>query len=56
MIELDLFQLGPFVDSEHPEVRRGSIDMTFDDIFHQEILGKVYSAKGPMELECLLFL
>ncbi|KAI6686661.1 hypothetical protein NL676_032574 [Syzygium grande] len=36
-----LVLLGPFVDSEHPEVRRGSIDMTFDDIFHQEILGKL---------------
>ncbi|KAF6156904.1 hypothetical protein GIB67_000444 [Kingdonia uniflora] len=33
--------LGPFVDSEHPDIKRGAIDRSFDDIFHVEILRRL---------------
>ncbi|KAL3835659.1 hypothetical protein ACJIZ3_010395 [Penstemon smallii] len=36
-----LVLLGPFVDSDHPELRKGTVDRTFDEIFHLEILGKL---------------
>ncbi|KAF6165351.1 hypothetical protein GIB67_018795, partial [Kingdonia uniflora] len=32
---------GPFVDSEHPEIKREAIDRSFDDIFHVEILRRL---------------
>lgn len=34
-------QLGPFVDSEHPEIKKGTTDRSFDEIFHTEILKRV---------------
>ncbi|KAF9609088.1 hypothetical protein IFM89_012653 [Coptis chinensis] len=36
-----LMLLGPFVDSEHPEIRKATIDRSFDDIFHSDILRRV---------------
>ncbi|XP_059657746.1 uncharacterized protein LOC132304194 [Cornus florida] len=36
-----LILLGPFIDSEHPEIRRGTVNRTFDEIFHVEILGRL---------------
>ncbi|XP_020220772.1 DNA polymerase alpha subunit B [Cajanus cajan] len=36
-----LVLLGPFVDSEHPEVKKGTVDKSFDEIFHFEILRKL---------------
>lgn len=36
-------QLGPFVDSEHPEIKKGTVDRSFDEIFHMEILRRVYT-------------
>ncbi|XP_050207491.1 uncharacterized protein LOC126656912 [Mercurialis annua] len=36
-----LILLGPFVDSEHPEIKKGTGDRTFDDIFRQEIMRRV---------------
>ncbi|KAF8390460.1 hypothetical protein HHK36_024986 [Tetracentron sinense] len=33
--------LGPFVDSEHPEIKKGTLDRSFDEIFHVEILRKL---------------
>jgi len=38
-------QLGPFVDSEHPDLKKGTVDRTFDEIFHFEILRKVFKGK-----------
>lgn len=35
------WQMGPFVDSDHPEIKRGTVNRVFDDIFHVEILRKV---------------
>ncbi|KAJ8758916.1 hypothetical protein K2173_002695 [Erythroxylum novogranatense] len=32
--------LGPFIDSEHPEIKKGSVDKSFDEIFYSEILNK----------------
>ncbi|CAL9048189.1 unnamed protein product [Musa banksii] len=34
--------MGPFVDSDHPEIKRGTVDRVFDDIFHVEILRKLH--------------
>lgn len=34
-------QLGPFVDSEHPEIKKGAVDATFDEIFQIEVIRKV---------------
>ncbi|KAK4786138.1 hypothetical protein SAY86_002827 [Trapa natans] len=36
-----LILLGPFVDSEHPAIRRGATERSFNEIFHLEILVKI---------------
>ncbi|KAF5746492.1 putative alpha DNA polymerase [Tripterygium wilfordii] len=36
-----LILLGPFVDSEHPEIKKGTTDRTFDEIFQLEILRRL---------------
>ncbi|XP_050276321.1 uncharacterized protein LOC126718252 [Quercus robur] len=36
-----LILLGPFVDSEHPEIKKGTTDRSFDEIFHVEILRRL---------------
>ncbi|ESQ28529.1 hypothetical protein EUTSA_v10018287mg [Eutrema salsugineum] len=36
-----LVLLGPFVDSEHPEIKKGAVDATFNEIFHVEVLRKL---------------
>jgi hypothetical protein len=33
--------MGPFIDSEHPEVKKGAVDRSFDELFCQEILRRV---------------
>lgn len=33
--------MGPFLDSEHPEIKKGTVDQSFDEIFHIEVLRKV---------------
>lgn len=38
---LNFLQLGPFVDSEHPQIKKGTTDSSFDEIFHLEILRRV---------------
>ncbi|CAL5421137.1 unnamed protein product [Camellia sinensis] len=32
---------GPFIDSEHPEIKKGAVNRTFDEIFRLEILGRL---------------
>ncbi|GAB2297771.1 hypothetical protein Dimus_031857 [Dionaea muscipula] len=36
-----LMLLGPFVDSEHPEIKKLTFDRSFDEVFHQEILRRL---------------
>ncbi|KAM7250757.1 hypothetical protein ACFE04_022640 [Oxalis oulophora] len=36
-----LILLGPFVDSEHSEIKKGTTNRSFDEIFHQEILQRL---------------
>ncbi|XP_031474526.1 uncharacterized protein LOC116246801 [Nymphaea colorata] len=36
-----LLLLGPFVDSEHPQIKKGTVDKTFDEIFDAEILERL---------------
>ncbi|WCJ38686.1 DNA polymerase alpha subunit B [Euphorbia peplus] len=36
-----LILLGPFIDSEHPEIKKGTVRSSFDDIFRVEILGRL---------------
>ncbi|XP_028062313.1 DNA polymerase alpha subunit B-like [Camellia sinensis] len=36
-----LLLLGPFIDSEHPEIKKGAVNRTFDEIFRLEILGRL---------------
>ncbi|XP_010415340.1 PREDICTED: DNA polymerase alpha subunit B-like [Camelina sativa] len=36
-----LVLLGPFVDSEHPEIKNGTVDATFNEIFQVEVLRKL---------------
>lgn len=38
---LTSLQLGPLVDSEHPQIKKGTIDTSFDEIFYLEILRRV---------------
>ncbi|CAN4090508.1 unnamed protein product [Withania somnifera] len=33
--------LGPFIDSDHPEIKRGTVNRTFDEIFQDEILARL---------------
>ncbi|KAF3431097.1 hypothetical protein FNV43_RR25827 [Rhamnella rubrinervis] len=36
-----LILVGPFVDSEHPEIKKGTADRSFDEIFQHEILRRL---------------
>ncbi|KAA3453290.1 DNA polymerase alpha subunit B-like isoform X1 [Gossypium australe] len=36
-----LILLGPFIDSEHPQIKKGTVDLSFDDIFQSEVLRMV---------------
>ncbi|CAH8382709.1 unnamed protein product [Eruca vesicaria subsp. sativa] len=36
-----LVLLGPFVDSEHPEIEKGAVDATFSEIFQVEVIRRV---------------
>ncbi|KNA16145.1 hypothetical protein SOVF_091810 [Spinacia oleracea] len=36
-----LILLGPFVDSEHPEIQKATFDRSFDEVFHQEIIRRL---------------
>lgn len=36
-----LLLLGPFIDSEHPVIKNGTVDKTFEEIFSQEILRRL---------------
>ncbi|KAL9226298.1 hypothetical protein vseg_002128 [Gypsophila vaccaria] len=36
-----LILLGPFVDSEHPEIKKATFDRSFDEVFHQEIIRRL---------------
>lgn len=33
--------MGPFIDSDHPDIKKGTVDQSFQDIFHFEILRKI---------------
>ncbi|GLU06162.1 hypothetical protein SLE2022_232160 [Rubroshorea leprosula] len=37
-----LILLGPFVDSEHPQIKKGAVDLTFDQIFQLEVLKRLH--------------
>lgn len=36
-----LILMGPFIDSDHPDIKKGTVDQSFHDVFHLEILRKV---------------
>ncbi|XP_020107295.1 DNA polymerase alpha subunit B [Ananas comosus] len=36
-----LILMGPFVDSDHPDIKKGTADQSFGDIFHLEILRRL---------------
>ncbi|OMO81428.1 DNA polymerase alpha/epsilon, subunit B [Corchorus olitorius] len=36
-----LILLGPFIDSEHPQIKKGMVDLSFDELFQSEILRMV---------------
>ncbi|KAG8051016.1 hypothetical protein GUJ93_ZPchr0009g2163 [Zizania palustris] len=36
-----LILMGPFIDSDHPDIKKGTVDQGFQDIFHFEILRKL---------------
>lgn len=36
-----LVLLGPFIDSEHPEIKKGALNRTYDDLFRLEILRRL---------------
>ena len=36
--------MGPFVDSDHPEIKKGTANNTFEDIFSVEIIARVCSS------------
>lgn len=40
--------MGPFIDSDHPEIKKGAVDQSFQDIFLFEILRKVGTTEDFM--------
>ncbi|KAL5760099.1 hypothetical protein ACOSQ2_018937 [Xanthoceras sorbifolium] len=36
-----LILLGPFVNSEHPQIKKGTVDMSYDEIFRLEVLRRL---------------
>ncbi|XP_071696049.1 uncharacterized protein [Rutidosis leptorrhynchoides] len=36
-----LVLLGPFIDSEHPEIKKGALNMTYDELFRIEVLRRL---------------
>ncbi|XP_057949506.1 uncharacterized protein LOC131144703 [Malania oleifera] len=36
-----LILLGPFIDSEHPEIKKATVDRSYDEIFHTEVLRRL---------------
>ncbi|CAO2829420.1 unnamed protein product [Amaranthus hypochondriacus] len=36
-----LVLLGPFVDSEHPEIKKATFDRSFDEVFYQEVIRRL---------------
>ena len=36
-----MFQIGPFVDVEHPDVQQGLLSTTFEEVFHKEVVTRV---------------
>lgn len=36
-----LILLGPFIDSEHPDIKKATVNMTFDEMFRLEIIGRL---------------
>ncbi|KAL6905855.1 hypothetical protein ACP4OV_003456 [Aristida adscensionis] len=36
-----LILMGPFIDSDHPDIKKGTVDQSFHDIFHFEIMRKI---------------
>ncbi|CAL5338656.1 unnamed protein product [Camellia sinensis] len=36
-----LLLLGPFIDSAHPDIKKGAVNRTFDEMFRLEILGRL---------------
>jgi DNA polymerase alpha subunit B len=44
--------MGPFVDSDHPDIKKGTVDQSFHDIFYFEILRKVGNLKDFILPSC----
>jgi DNA polymerase alpha subunit B len=44
--------MGPFVDSDHPDIKKGTVDQSFPDIFYFEILRKVGNLKDFILPSC----
>ncbi|CAL5338647.1 unnamed protein product [Camellia sinensis] len=45
-----LLLLVPFIDSEHPEIKKGAVNRTFDEIFRLEILGRYMGSAARVTL------
>ncbi|KAF9677819.1 hypothetical protein SADUNF_Sadunf08G0147400 [Salix dunnii] len=51
-----LFQMGPLLDSEHSEIKKGTVGRSFDELFCLEILRRVTSQKVVNCLQKLITL
>ena len=38
--------MGPFVDVEHPSIKDGSLDVTFEQVFREQVRGYLWCAAG----------
>ncbi|KAH7286032.1 hypothetical protein KP509_33G056000 [Ceratopteris richardii] len=36
-----LLLMGPFIDSEHPQIKQGTVDRTFEEIFAEEVVVRI---------------
>ncbi|KAK6242230.1 DNA polymerase alpha/delta/epsilon [Theobroma cacao] len=51
-----LILLGPFIDSEHPQIKKGTFDLSFDEIFRSEVLRMVQDYVEYMGSDALVIL
>jgi DNA polymerase alpha subunit B len=49
-----LLLLGPFVDEDHPDIGRGLIDVTFEDIFDVKIMGQLEALHQNTDTKVIL--
>lgn len=51
-----LLLLGPFVDVEHPRISDGMLDITFERLFRDQVVGRLMSWQQGLQCPCQVVL